>query len=616
MSIATTSNRISYAGNSVTTIFSFPYYFQANADLVVVLRNTSTGVETPQVLTTDYTVTGAGVASGGSVTMLVAPPTGNSLIIYGSPTLTQGVDLAENDSLPAETLEGSLDKLTLIAQRLKDRVDRSVRISDGFSPTFDPLLPADLDQAEDRVPTLNSTATGFAPVSDWPTAADIAAAAPNAAAAAASEAAAAASEAAAATSASSAATAVASIIWRDVVFYTFANSPVTLVDADRGKFFAFDCTGGNIVVNLPAISALTFTAPWTVALKKTDVSANTVTMNRASTDTIDGATTKVLGAQGSGCVLVPDTDPAPDTWTSQDFGSIADLGVTTAKLAESVFDGLTAVTAELNDYVAIADTSDSNKKKKALASSIKNNKFRSVTTTDSPSITADETLLLSGASFTVTLPTAVSNAGKIFDFIHNGTSLTQIYTFNTTSAQTISGIASGSLAMYTTGEVFRLVSDGANWVILEHKCDTAWANYPSTISLTGVGTATSIEAKWRRVGVSLQVRAKWVNGTTTATSFKAGLPGGTIDTAQLLTAQSIHVGSCFHTITGSPIAIPTSNRGPFAVIVVSGVSDGVGVSDSVDLSTGNFTVTLGTGMAATGQGVSIEFEVPMTGWQP
>lgn len=145
MSLNSTNNRISYAGNGVTTAFSFPYYFLQDADLVVILRVESTGVETTQVLTTNYTVAGEGNPSGGTVTMLVAPPVGRSLIIFRDPAKTQDLDLVENDPLPAEELEKRLDKLTMIAQRLGDRADRFVGLTDGYTDTFDPRIPAIFD---------------------------------------------------------------------------------------------------------------------------------------------------------------------------------------------------------------------------------------------------------------------------------------------------------------------------------------------------------------------------------------------------------------------------------------------------------------------------------------
>lgn len=160
MTIATTINRVSYAGNGSTTVFSFPYYFLQNADLVVVKRNNTTGVETTQVITTNYTITGAGLPAGGSVTMLSAPASGETLIIYRDPAKVQDLDLVENDPMPAEEIEERFDKLTMIVQRLQDQLDRSIRLTDGYSGTFSNLRLPSLIEAL-KVLRINSGATAF-----------------------------------------------------------------------------------------------------------------------------------------------------------------------------------------------------------------------------------------------------------------------------------------------------------------------------------------------------------------------------------------------------------------------------------------------------------------------
>lgn len=145
MTMTSTVSRVSYAGNGVTTAFSFPYKFLTDADLIVIERIDATGVETTKTLTTHYTVSGAGVASGGTVTMLVAPATGKTLTIYRDPALKQELDLVENDDMPAEELEKRLDLLTMICQRLSDRMDRAICLTDGvtgFSVRLPSLLEA------------------------------------------------------------------------------------------------------------------------------------------------------------------------------------------------------------------------------------------------------------------------------------------------------------------------------------------------------------------------------------------------------------------------------------------------------------------------------------------
>lgn len=126
---------------------------------------------------------------------------------------------------------------------------------------------------------------------------------------------------AAAASAAAAAAAIQSALWRDVVFVTYANSPITIAQSDNGKLYCVDTSGGNVVVNLPTIASTTM--PFNVSFKKETTDANSITINRAGSDTIDGATSKSVAIAGSGSTLIADVDPAPDMWTAADFGAAA-----------------------------------------------------------------------------------------------------------------------------------------------------------------------------------------------------------------------------------------------------------------------------------------------------
>ncbi len=86
----------------------------------------------------------------------------------------------------------------------------------------------------------------------------------------------------------------------------------------------------------------------------------------------------------------------------------------------------------------------------------------------------DDVVSLSGASFTFTLTTAVGVKGRKITINHDGLSLSQVYTLATTSGQTIGGVASGAYVLATNGESLTLVSDNANWKILEHRTDNGW----------------------------------------------------------------------------------------------------------------------------------------------
>lgn len=159
MTVSSSTSRVSYSGNGVTQAFAVPFYFLANNQLLVALYS-STGVETIQVLGTNYTVTGAGVLTGGTVTMTVAPASGATLVISRNVPLTQETDLQPNDRLPAETLEQSIDKLTMITQQNAENAIRAIRGPLGDSAAIDMRLPTAANRAR-RILGFSPTGTPY-----------------------------------------------------------------------------------------------------------------------------------------------------------------------------------------------------------------------------------------------------------------------------------------------------------------------------------------------------------------------------------------------------------------------------------------------------------------------
>ena len=147
MTISSTTSRVSYNGNSVLVTFTVPFYFLDDAHLLVTKYVVSSGVTTTLALTTDYTVAGAGVLTGGTITCLVAPATGTQIIITRNVPFTQETDYIENDPFPAEVHEQALDKLTMEVQQIDEQVDRSVKMPITSSLT-DVELPNFTDKGE------------------------------------------------------------------------------------------------------------------------------------------------------------------------------------------------------------------------------------------------------------------------------------------------------------------------------------------------------------------------------------------------------------------------------------------------------------------------------------
>lgn len=107
----------SYSGNSATTLFAFAFLLLLADDLVV-LVNDASGVSHLKVLNVDYTVAGVGSSTGGSVTFVTAPATGETIVIYRDSGLARATDYQEDGDLLSATLDDDFDRLWLALQEI------------------------------------------------------------------------------------------------------------------------------------------------------------------------------------------------------------------------------------------------------------------------------------------------------------------------------------------------------------------------------------------------------------------------------------------------------------------------------------------------------------------
>jgi hypothetical protein len=429
MTVSSTTSKVSFSGNGSTTAFAVSFYFLANSDLKVTLRKAD-GTEVVKTLATDYTVTGAGVTSGGTVTMGTAPASGETLVIQRNVPFTQLVDYQPNDPFPANTHEQALDKLTMEVQQLNEAVSRSIKVSTTNTITS-PEFTVDAATRANKVLSFDGsgelavtqelgtykgnwatgttyavrsiikdtsnnniyicvtahTASGAQPISTntdsakWALLVDAASATSSASAASSSASAASTSASNAATSASNAsssassastsastattqasnastsasnastsatnaansataaansattaAAAAAAGLYRQVLDKT-AN--YTVLAADQGTLFRMNTGSGALTVTLPQIS--TVTDGFKVSVVKWTGDANGVTINRAGSDTINGATSSTIGSQYSQTTFVADFET--NTWLAVQSG----LGSTNVTV--DVFSGNGSTTA-------------------------------------------------------------------------------------------------------------------------------------------------------------------------------------------------------------------------------------------------------------------------------
>ena len=134
-----------FIGNGTASVLPFTFKVFAAADLDVVRLNTSTGVETTLVLTTDYTVAlniDQDSNPGGTVTLVAGPlATGFTLTITSDIANLQPTDLTNQGGFYPEVITDSFDRATIQIQQMAGDVSRSIKapISDG-SPDME--LPA------------------------------------------------------------------------------------------------------------------------------------------------------------------------------------------------------------------------------------------------------------------------------------------------------------------------------------------------------------------------------------------------------------------------------------------------------------------------------------------
>lgn len=114
---------------------------------------------TLKTLTTDYTVSGVGDATG-TVSFVTAPASGVQVTLLRAQPLEQPSDYILNEGFPSERVEQDLDELTMSMQMQAERQNRTLHV-----PTISTLDWADLQipisGCDDDYLKWNATTTGF-----------------------------------------------------------------------------------------------------------------------------------------------------------------------------------------------------------------------------------------------------------------------------------------------------------------------------------------------------------------------------------------------------------------------------------------------------------------------
>ena len=148
MTISSTTVKNSYSGNGTLDTFNYTFKVFADADIQVIIRDAS-ATETVKTLTTHYTVTGAGSASGGTIVFTAGniPSATETVVIRRASPQTQAIDYIANDPFPAESHEEGLDRSMMAIQQLQEEIDRSIKLSRTNTMTSTEFTIGDTDRA-------------------------------------------------------------------------------------------------------------------------------------------------------------------------------------------------------------------------------------------------------------------------------------------------------------------------------------------------------------------------------------------------------------------------------------------------------------------------------------
>jgi hypothetical protein len=148
MTISSTTVKNSYSGNGTLDTFNYTFKIFADADIQVIIRDASAN-ETVKTLTTHYTVTGAGSASGGTIVFTSGniPTATETVVIRRASPQTQAIDYIANDPFPAESHEEGLDRSMMAIQQLQEEIDRSIKLSRTNTMNSTEFTIGDTDRA-------------------------------------------------------------------------------------------------------------------------------------------------------------------------------------------------------------------------------------------------------------------------------------------------------------------------------------------------------------------------------------------------------------------------------------------------------------------------------------
>ena len=128
MSVDSTSRKTSFSSTAVAD-YSFTWRALTSAPSDIKVRVETSGTVSSLTYTTDYSVAINSNGVGGKITLVTTYGTGtHTITVYRETTNKQESDYADYNQFPSDTLEGDLDRRTMLAQEMAEDISRSAKV--------------------------------------------------------------------------------------------------------------------------------------------------------------------------------------------------------------------------------------------------------------------------------------------------------------------------------------------------------------------------------------------------------------------------------------------------------------------------------------------------------
>jgi len=159
ITISDTEPRVQYTATSGQTSFAVPFEFFTTADIKVFNGTSQLTFNASPSSASQYSVSGAGVSGGGSITLGGSGATLNDVItIYRDLAIARSTDFPTSGAFQINSLNDELDKIIAMCQQLERDLKFSPRAAATTANTFDITFP---NLAANKVLSVNSSGNGL-----------------------------------------------------------------------------------------------------------------------------------------------------------------------------------------------------------------------------------------------------------------------------------------------------------------------------------------------------------------------------------------------------------------------------------------------------------------------